>query len=462
MSNLSNQPLSPLDGRYQPVVSDLGQHLSEAGLNRARILVEIEWLIFLANRNLLETNSPVDAVLQEQLRSMVTNFSDADVAELAETEARTRHDVKAVEYFIRDRVAKLGREDLLELTHFACTSEDINNLSYAITIHDAVTDIWLPKARALVDSLKVLADKYKDAAMLSRTHGQPATPTTMGKEIAVFVHRLQRQITRIESAEYLGKFSGATGTWSAHVVAAPNINWFNESKTFVESLGLKFNPLTTQIESHDWQAELYSAITLFNRILHNLCTDIWTYISINYFKQTPVAGATGSSTMPHKVNPIRFENAEANLELSNAILDSLSATLVTSRLQRDLTDSSSQRNIGLGLGHSLLAIDNATRGLAEIELSVAVLEADLAENWEVLAEAIQTVIRAEVAAGRSDISDPYALLKDLTRGKRINSEDLAKFVQDLNIGQDAKDRLMLLKPNTYTGLAAELVLLLTK
>jgi adenylosuccinate lyase len=284
----------------------------------------------------------------------------------------------------------------------------------------------------------------------------------MGKEIAVFVHRLQRQITRIESAEYLGKFSGATGTWSAHVVAAPNINWFNESKTFVESLGLKFNPLTTQIESHDWQAELYSAITLFNRILHNLCTDIWTYISINYFKQTPVAGATGSSTMPHKVNPIRFENAEANLELSNAILDSLSATLVTSRLQRDLTDSSSQRNIGLGLGHSLLAIDNATRGLAEIELSVAVLEADLAENWEVLAEAIQTVIRAEVAAGRSDISDPYALLKDLTRGKRINSEDLAKFVQDLNIGQDAKDRLMLLKPNTYTGLAAELVLLLTK
>ena len=462
MSNISNQPLSPLDGRYQPVVSDLGQHLSEAGLNRARILVEIEWLIFLANRNLLGTNAPVDAVLQDQLKSMVTNFSDADVAELAETEARTRHDVKAVEYFVRDRLSKLGREDLLELTHFACTSEDINNLSYAITIRDAVMAVWLPKARTLVDSLKVLADKYKDAAMLSRTHGQPATPTTMGKEIAVFAHRLQRQITRIESAEYLGKFSGATGTWSAHVVAAPNIDWLNESQAFVESLGLKFNPLTTQIESHDWQAELYSAITLFNRILHNLCTDIWTYISINYFKQTPVAGATGSSTMPHKVNPIRFENAEANLELSNAILDSLSATLVTSRMQRDLTDSSAQRNIGLGLGHSLLAIDNATRGLTEIELSAVVLEADLAENWEVLAEAIQTVIRAEVAAGRSDITDPYQLLKELTRGRRINSEDLAKFVQDLNIGQEAKDRLMLLKPNTYTGLAAELVLLISK
>lgn len=462
MSNISNQPLSPLDGRYQSVVSELGQHLSEAGLNRARILVEIEWLIFLSNRNLLGTNAPVDAVLQAQIKSMVTNFSDADLAELAETEARTRHDVKAVEYFVRDRLSKLGRQDLLELTHFACTSEDINNLSYAITIRDAVMAVWLPKARTLVDSLKVLADKYKDAAMLSRTHGQPATPTTMGKEIAVFAHRLQRQITRIESAEYLGKFSGATGTWSAHVVAAPNIDWLNESQAFVESLGLKFNPLTTQIESHDWQAELYSAITLFNRILHNLCTDIWTYISINYFKQTPVAGATGSSTMPHKVNPIRFENAEANLELSNAILDSLSATLVTSRMQRDLTDSSAQRNIGLGLGHSLLAIDNATRGLAEIELSPVVLEADLAENWEVLAEAIQTVIRAEVAAGRSDITDPYQLLKELTRGRKINSEDLARFVQDLNIGQEAKDRLMLLKPNTYTGLAAELVLLISK
>ncbi len=461
MSNLSNQPLSPLDGRYQPVVSALGEHLSEAGLNRARILVEIEWLIFLANRNLLGTNAPVDAVLEQQLRSIVSNFSDADVAELAQTEATTRHDVKAVEYFVRDRLSKLDREDLLELTHFACTSEDINNLSYALTIHDAVTDVWLPKAKSLVESLKVLANKYKDAAMLSRTHGQPATPTTMGKELAVFVHRLQRQITRIESAEYLGKFSGATGTWSAHVVAAPEVDWLTESKSFVESLGLKFNPLTTQIESHDWQAELYSAITLFNRILHNLCTDTWTYISINYFKQTPVAGATGSSTMPHKVNPIRFENAEANLELSNAILDSLSSTLVTSRMQRDLTDSSAQRNIGLGLGHSLLAIDNATRGLAEIELSPAVLEADLSENWEVLAEAVQTVIRAEVAAGRSDITDPYQLLKELTRGRRITSDDLARFVQDLNIGQEAKDLLMRLKPNTYTGLASQLVLLLS-
>lgn len=462
MSKLSNQPLSPLDGRYQAAVSELGLHLSEAGLNRARILVEVEWIIFLANRNLLLSNTPVDNVLMQQLRDLVANFSDADVAELAATESQTRHDVKAIEYFIRKRLTDLGREDLLELTHFGCTSEDINNLSYALTIHDAVTDVWLPKAKNLINTVRALAVKYEDSAMLARTHGQPATPTTMGKELAVFVHRLERQIKRIETTEYMGKFSGATGTWSAHLAAAPEVDWFNESKAFVESLGLRFNPLTTQIESHDWQAELYAGITHFNRILHNLCTDIWTYISLNYFKQIPVAGATGSSTMPHKVNPIRFENAESNLELSNAILDSLASTLVTSRMQRDLTDSSSQRNIGLGLGHSLLAIDNATRGLGEIELSQAVLEADLAENWEVLAEAIQTVIRSEVAAGKSEIKDPYALLKELTRGRRIGGEDLRAFINGLDISQDAKDRLILLRPNTYTGLASDLVKIISE
>jgi adenylosuccinate lyase len=462
VSNLGNQPLSPLDGRYQPVVAELGQHLSEAGLNRARLHVEIEWILFLAKRDLLSSGSEVDSVLTKQLREIVTNFSAEDVADLAATEAQTRHDVKAIEYFIRARLTKLGRDDLLELTHFACTSEDINNLSYAITIRDAVTNVWLPKAEALVEKVRSLAVEYKDAAMLARTHGQPATPTTMGKEIAVFVHRLERQLERVRNSEYLGKFSGATGTWSAHIAAVPNVDWKTQSQEFVESLGLKFNPLTTQIESHDWQAELYSAITLFNRILHNLCTDIWTYISMNYFKQIPVAGATGSSTMPHKINPIRFENAESNLEMSNAILDSLGATLVTSRLQRDLTDSSSQRNIGLGLGHSVLALDNVTRGLGELELSLPVLEADLAENWEVLAEAVQTVIRAEVAAGRSKIADPYQLLKELTRGKRIGGEELAAFVNALDISDEAKERLTLLKPNTYTGLASQLVLLITK
>jgi adenylosuccinate lyase len=456
VSNLSIQPLSPLDGRYRAAVSDLGFHLSEAGLNRARIAVEIEWLIHLANRDLLGTSTSISEQEAAALRAIVTNFSDADVATLAETEATTKHDVKAVEYFIRGKLSELGRNDLLELTHFACTSEDINNLSYAITVRDSVKDVWLPRVEKLIAKLRELSAQYANNAMLSHTHGQPATPSTMGKELAVFVHRLERQIKRIEANEYLGKFSGATGTFSAHVVAAPSVNWPAESEAFVTGLGLTWNPLTTQIESHDWQAELYTAVSLFNGILHNLCTDIWTYISMGYFKQIPVPGATGSSTMPHKINPIRFENAESNLELSNAILGSLASTLITSRLQRDLTDSSSQRNIGLGLGHSLLAIDNVTRGLNEIDLSTAVLDADLSDNWEILGEAIQTVIRAEVAAGRSSISDPYALLKELTRGKRLSGDDMIAFVNELEIGQDAKDRLLTLRPHTYVGVAAEL------
>ena len=456
MSNLSIQPLSPLDGRYRAAVSDLGFHLSEAGLNRARIAVEIEWLIHLANRDLLGTSTSISEQEAAALRAIVTNFSDADVATLAETEATTKHDVKAVEYFIRGKLSELGRNDLLELTHFACTSEDINNLSYAITVRDSIKDVWLPRVEKLIAKLRDLSAQYANNAMLSHTHGQPATPSTMGKELAVFVHRLERQIKRIEANEYLGKFSGATGTFSAHVVAAPSVNWPAESEAFVTGLGLTWNPLTTQIESHDWQAELYTAVSLFNGILHNLCTDIWTYISMGYFKQIPVPGATGSSTMPHKINPIRFENAESNLELSNAILGSLASTLITSRLQRDLTDSSSQRNIGLGLGHSLLAIDNVTRGLNEIDLSTAVLDADLSDNWEILGEAIQTVIRAEVAAGRSSISDPYALLKELTRGKRLSGDDMIAFVNELEIGQDAKDRLLTLRPHTYVGVAAEL------
>ena len=456
MSNLSTQPLSPLDGRYRAAVSDLGLHLSEAGLNRARIHVEVEWLIHLANRDVLSTGRALSETEIATLRALVTNFGDADVAELAKTEAVTQHDVKAIEYYIRERLPQLGRTDLLELTHFACTSEDINNLSYAVTVRDAMNQVWLTKAQALLTKLRQMSAQYSQVPMLSRTHGQPATPTTMGKEIAVFIYRLQRQIIRIESAEYLGKFSGATGTFSAHVVAAPNVDWVAESQFFVEGLGLTWNPLTTQIESHDWQAELYSSVALFNRILHNLCTDVWTYISLNYFKQIPVAGATGSSTMPHKVNPIRFENAESNLELSNAILESLAQTLVTSRMQRDLTDSSSQRNIGLGLGHSVLALDNVTRGLGQLELSESVLLGDLLENWEVLGEAIQTVIRAEVAAGRSNISNPYELLKELTRGKRIGGEDLITFVNGLDLQQEAKDRLLALKPQTYVGVAASL------
>lgn len=459
MSPLPEQPISPLDGRYRVAVSELGEHLSEAGLNRARVLVEVEWLLYLTDHGLFGSER-LDLEQTRKLRELVTGFDQAEIDELARLEATTRHDVKAVEYLVRGKLAELGLGDVAELTHFACTSEDINNLAYALTIGSAVRDLWLARFRTLIATLRERALAHRADAMLAHTHGQPATPTTVGKEFAVFVRRLERIATQIESTEYLGKFSGATGTFAAHVAADASQDWPAISREFVTSLGLDWNPLTTQIEPHDWQAELYSRISHANRVLHNLCTDIWTYISMGYFTQIPQPGATGSSTMPHKINPIRFENAEANFELSSALLDSLSATLVTSRLQRDLTDSTTQRNIGVALGHSLLAIENLNRGLGEIAVDTKKLDADLDANWEILGEAIQTVIRAEVTAGRSSIADPYALLKDLTRGKRIGQKELVAFIDGLDIGADAKARLRELTPRTYTGLADELVDLL--
>jgi len=455
VSELNNQPISPLDGRYQSQVSGLGEFFSEAGLNRARVQVEIEWLIKLAGADYFEVE-PFSEEEQAKLRLIYEEFDSESQAQIAEIEKTTRHDVKAVEYFIRDHLDKLWLTNRAELVHFSCTSEDINNLAYALIIKQATENVWLPKAKEVQEKLVKMAHDNAELGMLSRTHGQPATPTTLGKEIAVFAHRLSRQIQRVENQDVLGKFSGATGTFAAHLSAKPETDWLTEAKDFVESLGLSFNSVTTQIESHDWQAELYQGITHFNRILHNLATDVWTYISLGYFKQTPVAGATGSSTMPHKINPIRFENAEANLELSNAILDSLSQTLVTSRLQRDLTDSSAQRNIGVGFGHSLLALDNINRGLDELEVDRVGMRADLLDSWEVLAEAVQTVIRAEVAEGNSDISDPYAMLKELTRGKGLDEESLTGFIAGLDISQQAKDRLLLLKPENYVGLAAQI------
>jgi adenylosuccinate lyase len=456
MTALPPQPLSPLDGRYRAAVTGLGDYLSEAGLNRARVQVEVEWLIYLTGHRMFGSE-PLTEEQVASLRALVSDFGQAEIDRLAELEATTRHDVKAVEYLVRERLHALGLDHIAELTHFAATSEDINNLSYALTVRAAVYEVWLPKLRAVIEALRAQAREFRADAMLARTHGQPATPTTMGKEIAVFVHRLERIAKQVAGTEFLGKFSGATGTFAAHLVANADADWARISREFVTGLGLTWNPLTTQIESHDWQAELYNRVSHANRVLHNLATDIWTYISMGYFRQIPQAGATGSSTMPHKINPIRFENAEANLELSSAILDSLAATLVTSRLQRDLTDSSTQRNIGVGFGHSLLALDNIQRGLGEIDLDRDLLAADLDANWEILGEAIQTVIRAEVTAGRSAIEDPYALLKELTRGKRIGRDDLVAFVEKLDIGQAAKQRLLELTPATYVGLASKLV-----
>jgi len=459
MSPLPPQPISPLDGRYRPAVQELGEHLSEAGLNRARVHVEVEWLLTLTDRGMFGSK-PLEAEQVRTLRAFASDFGQREIDELAALEATTRHDVKAVEYLVRGKLAELGLTSIAELTHFACTSEDINNLAYAITIRAAVREVWAPRFRDVVAALRSIASDERATPMLAHTHGQPATPTTVGKEFAVFVSRLERGLARVQAVEMLGKFSGATGTFAAHVAADPEADWPTISREFVTSLGLGWNPLTTQIEPHDWQAELFWGISHLNRVLHNLCTDIWAYISMGYLSQIPQPGATGSSTMPHKINPIRFENAEANLELSSALLDSLAATLVTSRLQRDLTDSTTQRNIGVALGHSLLALDNLARGLGEIAVDRDVIAADLEANWEVLGEAIQTVIRAEVTAGRSSIADPYALLKELTRGRRIGATELRDFIQTLDIGDAAKARLLQLTPAGYVGLAADLVGLL--
>lgn len=449
--------LGPLDGRYRAAVAPLVDHLSEAALNRDRVHVEVEWLIHLTRHSAVPGTQPLTSEQESALRSIVLTFDGNSIAELAEIEKATVHDVKAVEYFIGRRLEGIGISRLLPLVHFGCTSEDINNLSYAIGVRGAVEQVWLPAARSLVDQIGAMAEESKAVPMLARTHGQPATPTTLGKELAVVAHRLNRQLRRIAETDYLGKINGATGTYAAHVASVPAADWQTISRGFVESLGLNWNPLTTQIESHDWQAELYADVARFNRILHNFCTDVWSYISIGYFAQVPVAGATGSSTMPHKVNPIRFENAEANLEISCSQLDVLGSTLVTSRWQRDLTDSSSQRTIGVAFGHSLLAISNVAKGLQRLDVAEAVLAQDLDSNWEVLGEAIQMVMRAEAIAGTPGMEDPYERLKDLTRGQRVDAARMKEFVLGLGLSAEAEGRLLELTPATYTGLAESLV-----
>lgn len=460
----SDIALGPLDGRYRSQVAALTNYLSEPALNRARLLVEVEWLIFLAENQVLTGVSPFNEDEKRYLRALVASFGSQEVSELKRIEAETRHDVKAVEYFLQERLRRAGEQiantDLpryLAAVHIFCTSEDINNLSYGICIKGAVTDVWLPQLLNLVEQLDELAGSAADVPMLAHTHGQPATPVTLGKEIAVFAHRLRRQIRRIENTEYLGKINGATGTWAAHQVGVPSANWPLLAKAFVDHLGLQWNPLTTQIESHDWQSELYSDISRANRIMHNLATDCWSYISMGYFHQNLAGqGSTGSSTMPHKVNPIRFENAEANLEISSALLETLSATLVTSRLQRDLTDSSTQRNIGVALGHSLLALNNLAGGLRGLDVADQVMKRDLDQNWEVLGEAVQQVMRVEGLAGTAGMDNPYERLKELTRDNRVDEATMRDFVVSLGLPEDAQARLLALRPDNYIGYASEL------
>jgi len=421
-------------------------------------VVETEWMIHLLDGEVIPGLRTLTEDERALLRAIPEDFGAEGIAEHAEIERETVHDVKAIEYYIKRRLAGTSLEPLAEVVHIYCTSEDVNNLSYALMVQGAVQKVWLPALREVIEDLSALARDAAEVPMLSRTHGQPATPTTLGKEIAVFAHRLRRQEKRILADEYLGKINGATGTYAAHAVSVPSADWQEVSRTFVEHLGLSWNPLTTQIESHDWQAEVYADVARAGRILHNLATDVWTYISMGYFRQRLSAqGGTGSSTMPHKVNPIRFENAEANLEISGALLDSLSQTLVTSRLQRDLTDSTTQRNIGPAFGHSLLAIANLRKGLAGLDVDADAMAADLDGNWEVLGEAVQSVMRTLGVQGVPGLDNPYERLKDLTRGHRVDGEGMREFVRSLGLPEAEQERLLALGPDTYVGYAAQLV-----
>ncbi len=439
--------LSPLDGRYGQKTAELRPHFSEFGLIRARVHVEVEWLIHLASEPGIGEIPPFGEAETGFLRDIATGFSPEDARAVKKIEAATNHDVKAVEYFLRQRTA--GHPAIAaaaEFFHFACTSEDINNLSHALMLQDARDGVLLPRMAELVDRLAEMARELADVPMLSRTHGQPASPTTMGKELANVVHRLRQAVAQVAEVRLPGKMNGAVGNFNAHLAAYPDLPWTDISRRFVESLGLANNPLTTQIEPHDHIAALCHAQSRFNTVLLDLDRDIWGYISLGYFRQKVVAGEVGSSTMPHKVNPIDFENSEGNLGLANAVLGHLAEKLPVSRWQRDLTDSTVLRNLGVGMGYTLLAVKSALRGLARLEINPARLEEDLDRSWEVLAEPIQTVMR------RYGVEDSYETLKALTRGAEgITRETLGAFIDGLEIPESAKDELRAMTPSTYVG-----------
>ncbi|MDD5057443.1 MAG: adenylosuccinate lyase [Sideroxydans sp.] len=444
--------LSPLDGRYQSKVESLRGYFSEYGLIRFRVLIEIEWLKALSAESGIKELPPFSAATIAQLDQLAAQFSKSDAEQIKTIERRTNHDVKAIEYWMRDKlVGNPETASALEFIHFACTSEDINNLSHALMLEHSRREVMLPMLQTVIGKLTDIAHQLADVPMLCRTHGQTATPSTMGKEMANVVHRLRRAYSRIEAVEVLGKINGAVGNYNAHLSAYPEVDWENFAKNFVEARGLTFNPYTIQIEPHDCMAELYDAYARTNTILIDLNRDIWSYISMGYFKQKVVAGEVGSSTMPHKVNPIDFENSEGNLGLANAMLKHLSEKLPISRQQRDLTDSTVLRNMGVALGYTLLAYESCLKGLNKLEANPQRLAEDLNNSWEVLAEPIQTVMR------RYNVPDAYDKLKELTRGKGgINKESLAAFIQTLDIPASEKQRLSELSPSTYIGKAAEL------
>lgn len=449
MSNDTNSPLlalSPLDGRYQSKCRELAPFFSEFGLMRYRVQVEVKWLQALAGVAQISELPALTAAESDSLDSLFTDFSLADAERIKAIEATTNHDVKAVEYFIKEKLS--GQANLathLEFVHFACTSEDINNLAYALMLREGRDQGLLPVMQEVVAALREKALQFAEQPLLSRTHGQPASPSTVGKEFANVVARLERQLSSFANNEILGKINGAVGNFNAHYSAYPEVDWPTVARDFVTSLGLTWNPYTTQIEPHDYLAETFAALARFNTVLLDFDRDIWSYIALNYFRQKPVAGEVGSSTMPHKVNPIDFENSEGNLGLANALLTHLGEKLPVSRWQRDLTDSTVLRNIGTGLAYSLIAYRATLKGLGKLELNAAVIDRDIDNCWEILAEPVQTVMR------RYGVAEPYEKLKELTRGKGIDQDTLQTFIATLDIPESAKLELQQLTPRTYLG-----------
>lgn len=442
--------LAPVDGRYASKTAELRPWFSEYGLIYHRVLVEIRWLQMLARHPQITEVPDLSAAANEFLDKVLQDFDEEDARHVKMIERTTNHDVKAIEYFLKDKVAAQPElKAVSEFIHFACTSEDINNLSYALMLQGGMHQVIEPEMQRTVAAIRELAQRYADQPMLSRTHGQAASPTTLGKEMANVAYRLQRQLDQVQTCEYLGKINGAVGNYNAHLSAYPDVNWPTTAEQFVTSLGLNWNPYTTQIEPHDYIAEIFDAVARFNTILIDFCRDIWGYVSLGHFKQKVVAGEVGSSTMPHKVNPIDFENAEGNLGIANALLTHLAQKLPISRWQRDLTDSTVLRTLGVGLGHSLIAYQSALKGISKLEANPASMQADLDANWEVLAEPIQTVMR------RYGIEQPYEKLKALTRGQRITPEGLREFIANLDMPEAAKAELSKLTPSTYIGNAAQ-------
>jgi adenylosuccinate lyase len=442
--------VSPVDGRYASKTEDLRPIFSEFGLIRHRVLVEIRWLQYLAACPVIPEVPAFSEHANQILDGLVENFSEDDAHRIKNIERTTNHDVKAIEYFIKEKIAgNTELEAVSEFVHFACTSEDINNLAYALMLREGRNQVILPMLDELIDAIRHMAHNYAAIPMLSHTHGQPASPSTVGKEMANVVHRMQRQRQQIADVDLLGKINGAVGNYNAHLAAYPELDWATLAKQFVESLGLTWNPYTIQIEPHDYIAELFDALTRINTILLDFDRDIWTYISMGFFKQKTIAGEVGSSTMPHKVNPIDFENSEGNLGLANAIFTHLAQKLPISRLQRDLTDSTVLRNLGVGLAHSVIAYQSSLRGISKLEVDQARLSDTLDNNWEVLAEPIQTVMR------RYGIEKPYEKLKELTRGQRVNAETIQAFIETLAIPETEKQRLIKMTPATYIGNATE-------